>query len=107
MLAFTRTGEILRSALSLNPSLALNYPPPLTLKSTDAFGAETSTLTGRTSTLELKPVEPLNPAFRFTLGASTLIGFTSTLAVGAFTEIPALKSDDSLKPTEPPKPPLV
>jgi hypothetical protein len=79
MLAFTRTGEILRSALSLNPPLALNYPPPLTLKSTDAFGAETSTLTG----------------------------FTSTLAVGAFTEIPALKSDDSLKPTEPPKPPLV
>lgn len=107
MLAFTRTGEILKSALSLNPPLALIYPPPATLKSIDAFGAETSNLTGRTSTLELKSATPLNPAFRFTLGASTLIGFTSTLAEGAFTKIPALKSADSLKSTEPPKPPLV
>ena len=107
MLAFTRTGEILKSALSLNPPLALKDPPPPTLKSTDAFGAATSTLTGRTSTLELKPAEPLNPAFRFTLGASTRIGFTSTLADGAFTDIPAFKFDDSLKPMEPPNPPLV
>lgn len=72
MLALTRTGEILSSVFSLNPPLALKDPPAL--KSTDAFGAWTSTLIGRTSTFELKPA--LSPAF--TLGASTRIGFTST-----------------------------